>query len=120
MNRTEKTINIIRWTMRIISISTAAMFLLFFFGEADFSSAPNLSAGEWVMIFFEPVMLIVGMAIAWKKEVLGGIIIVASVLLFNITSMIATGRFSFQLELGVFIIIGIGFLFCGFAEKRLD
>jgi hypothetical protein len=102
-----------------LSILTALLFLVFFIGEADFTTAPKLSAAEWVMIFFEPVLLLIGMAIAWKREMLGGIIVIASVLLFNITSMIASGRFGFELKLGIFIVIGFGFLFCGFAENRL-
>ncbi len=119
MKSSHKTVNVIRWITRILSILTAVIFLVFFFGEADFSSAPALSAAEWVMIFFEPVLLLIGMVIGWKREMLGGIIVVASVLLFNITSMIASGRFGFELELGIFIVIGFGFIFCGFAEGRL-
>ncbi len=120
MKSSHKTVNVIRWATRILSILTALLFLVFFFGEADFTTAPSLSVAEWVMIFFEPVMLLVGMAIAWKREMLGGIIVIASVVLFNIISMIASGRFGFELELGIFIVIGFGFLFCGFAENRLN
>jgi hypothetical protein len=120
MKNPAKTINIIRWITRIFSILTALLFLVFFIGEADFSTVNTIAFGEWVMIFFEPVLLIIGMAIAWKREMLGGIIVVASVLLFNIVSMIMSGRFGFGLDLGIFIVIGFGFMFCAFATNRLS
>jgi hypothetical protein len=53
------------------------------------------------------------------REMLGGILVVASILLFNLTAMIAEGMFNFELEFGFFLIIGFGFIFCGFAEGRL-
>lgn len=121
MRGSQKTINIIRWITRILSILTALLFLVFFIGEADFTTftSSTLPVEEWIMILFVPILLIIGMAIAWKKEVLGGIMIIADILLFNVTAMISGGRFNFELEFGFFLIIGFGFLFCGFATNRL-
>ena len=118
MKSNNKLINIVRWTTRVLSILTALLFIVFFIGEGIPNPA-SLSFSEWLLMLFVPVMLIAGMVVAWMREMLGGILVVASILLFNLTAMITEGMFNFELEFGFFLIIGFGFIFCGFAKGRL-
>ena len=119
MEKTRKIISIIRWITRIISISVVLLFLVFFIGEGDFSQPINLTTGEIAMIICVPILLIAGIIIAWKREILGGIVIVGSVLLFNIISMIAETSFTFELDFGLFLFIGLLFIICGVANRRM-
>ncbi len=119
MKSSDKIINIIRWATRILGILTVLLFLIFFIGEG-FSDISAITIGEWVMMFFVPVVLLAGIIVAWRREMLGGIIVILSILLFNLTSMIAERAFTFQLDFGFFLIIGFGFVFCGFVEGRLN
>lgn len=117
-NKTKKTISIIRWITRIIGILIALLFCVFFIGETDFSKPFSLPFNEVILILFIPVTLIIGIIIAWKREILGGIIIAASVLLFNITAYIAEG-FSFEMDFGIFAFVGLLYIICGVADRRI-
>lgn len=118
-NNTKKTISVLRWITRVIGILIVLLFLVFFIGEADFSQPVSLTLPEMLSILCIPVLLIIGIVIAWKKEVLGGIIILASVLIFNLIWYIAEG-FSFELEFGIFMLLGLLYIICGVADRRLN
>lgn len=114
----QKLITVLRWVTRILGMLTVLLFAVFFIGEADFSQPINLTTGEIFLMLCIPVALIAGIIIAWKKEILGGIIIVISVFAFNIISMILEG-FTFELEMGLFLFIGLLYIICGIADRRL-
>ena len=118
-NKAKKTICILRWTTRILGILIALLFIVFFLGETDFSQPPRVTTAETFMILCIPIMLLIGILVAWKREVMGGMIIVMSILLFNIVAMISEG-FSFELEFGVFLSVGLLFIICGVADRRLE
>jgi len=120
MNNAEKMISVLRWTTRILSMLIALLFLVFFIGEADFTEPISLSVGEVFMILSIPVLLIAGIIVAWKREVLGGIIIILSVLCFNMAAMISEKYFTFELEFGLFLILGLMFIICGVSKRRLN
>ncbi|MEX1378380.1 MAG: hypothetical protein AB1Z23_13020 [Eubacteriales bacterium] len=115
----QKIIAILRWTTRILGLLIVLLFAVFFIGEADFSEPIHLTIAEIFLILCIPVTLIIGIIIAWKKEILGGIIIVFSILAFNIVSMISEG-FTFELEMGLFLFIGLLYIICGVADRRLQ
>jgi len=120
MNNAEKMISVLRWTTRILSILIALLFLVFFIGETDFTKPLSLSAGEVFMILSIPVLLIAGIIVAWNREILGGIIIIIAVFCFNIAAMISEKHFTFELEFGLFLFLGLMFIICGVSKRRLN
>ena len=69
---------ILRWTARLFGAACLAILLLFIFGE-DFDWS-KISAKEFVGLLFFPVGLIIGLILAWRRELLGGAISAGSVL----------------------------------------
>ena len=76
----DKNLFMLRWTARIFAAACLAILFLFIFGEnSDWS---KISADEMIGLFFFPVGLIIGLILAWRKELPGGAIAVGSVLAF--------------------------------------
>jgi hypothetical protein len=69
-----------RWSARLLSLASTAMLLLFLFGEKFETS--QVTGRQWLALLFFPVGIVVGFAVAWWKEGLGGAITVASLLIF--------------------------------------
>ncbi len=69
-----------RWSARLLSIASTAMLLMFLFGE-PFEPSKITGRQLLAMVFF-PLGIVVGFAIAWWKEGLGGGITIASLLIF--------------------------------------
>ena len=67
----------LRLLARAASVVCIAVILLFFIGEGiDFG---KIAAKEWVGLLFFPVGVFVGLVMAWREEILGEIITIASV-----------------------------------------
>lgn len=66
----------VRWTARISSILFIGVFMLMFVGEG-FDPA-KVRPLEWLMLFFGPFGLMLGMILGWWKEGLGGAITILS------------------------------------------
>jgi hypothetical protein len=73
-------VSLLRWTARILSLMSTAVLLLFLFGEKFEPS--KITATEWLGLTFFPFGIVLGFAIAWWKEGLGGGITVGSLLGF--------------------------------------
>ena len=71
---------LIRWSARLLSIASTAMLLLFVFGEKF--EASKVTGRQWLALVFFPLGIVVGFAVAWWKEALGGGISVVSLLIF--------------------------------------
>src|SRR5512140_16976 len=80
---------LVRWTARFWSVATVAFVVAFIAGEGIYPSAVH----EWIGLVFFPFGVCVGMLVAWRFEAAGGMITVASLVLFYILSAIATGQF---------------------------
>jgi hypothetical protein len=102
---------IIRWIARI----TGTLIILFFivFGIGEGMMGPFVMP-EWyviVMKLFIPGMLIVGIIVAWFRETVGGVIIISSVLMYNLAGMIITGDFgTFHFDFAWLLILALLFL----------
>lgn len=103
----------LRWTARIFAIACLAILSLFIFGESiEYWS--KITFKQAIGLLFFPVGLVVGLILAWWREILGGTISVVSVICFYVIY----GWFSNNsLALGwwfiVFAIPGILFLTYG-------
>jgi len=71
---------VLRWIARMLSIVSTAVLFLFVAGEPF--EVSRITPRQWVGFAFFPVGLVIGFAIAWWKESLGGAITVVSLLLF--------------------------------------
>jgi len=78
---------VLRWTARLWSVATIALVLAFIVGERSLPSGPS----EWLGFLFFPFGICAGMIVAWKKESLGGIITVGSLLAAYVLHFATTG-----------------------------
>ena len=81
-------VRLIRWTARISSIASVGLLLAFVMGEGI---SPTTQAERLGLLFF-PLGVCVGMLIGWRKERLGGLITVGSLVFFYIVSISMTGE----------------------------
>jgi hypothetical protein len=117
-----KTINIIRWIARMWASLMAAIILFVFVGDAvgdGNGPAVALTIRDYLMI---PSFLIVflGLILAWKREKLGGWMIIAGMAAFYLFAFAYSGDF----PQGPFFLIiatpGILFLICAYAKIKTD
>lgn len=107
----KKTLNIILWTARVWSILSIGFFLLIIVGHLFFPDESDVlpTSIDIVAMLFNPLGLLVGMVIAWKRERLGGIITICSLIVFYM--LIIIPRDAFRATPTFLILAGPGFLF---------
>ncbi len=84
MENQTKTVNIIRWIARIWG-TLVLLFVIFFllmdiFGTGYDEASGALSPRDGITFIFFPLSTIVGLALAWKWEGLGGLITIVGVI----------------------------------------
>jgi hypothetical protein len=99
---------IVRWLARIASLASIAMLAVFATSGGNFPTA-----GEWLLIAFFPVGVVVGMIVAWWREIAGGIITLLSLVAFYITLLITSGHAPTTPWFVVFASPGLLLLLCG-------
>jgi hypothetical protein len=82
---------ILQWLARALSVVSVFVLLLFFIGEGFNPAA--LRSSEWLLMLFFPIGVVVGMAIAWRREDLGGAITVVSLIAFYLTHFSSAADF---------------------------
>jgi hypothetical protein len=70
----------LHWSARVLSLVSTVVLVLFFVGERFEIS--HVAAKEWVGLFLFPLGVIVGFAVAWWNDGIGGAITTASLLAF--------------------------------------
>lgn len=70
----------LRWTARLASVVCLAIIFLFFIGEGF--DARSVAFREWIGLAFFPFGVLVGLVLAWREEIAGGIVAIASVIAF--------------------------------------
>lgn len=80
---------VLRWIARAWGLASGLLLLAFAFGGREHV---RLTAGEAVGFLFFPVGVIVGFAVAWWRELAGGLITVASLALFYLWLFARDGR----------------------------
>lgn len=71
----------LEWVARGASIASITLLILIFLGE---TFNPQVSFQEWIGLLFFPIGVVVGMIIAWRREAVGGILTVLSLLGFYV------------------------------------
>lgn len=104
---------LLRWIARIGSLVSAAILMAFIFGGNE--RLPNLQ--EWMGLIFFPGGVLLGMALGWKNELIGGVVTVLSLLAFYATQMLHAGNLPSGPWFLIFASPGILFLIAWFADK---
>jgi hypothetical protein len=83
-------INVLKWTARISGLLVIALFVFMLSAsligsimEGDTFNPSDIQLADYLMMSSIPILFSVGVIIAWKRELIGGIIIIISVFLFN-------------------------------------
>ncbi len=114
---TEKTIKIIRWIARIWSLFSLAMFLLFSVGES-LGQPLQFTPQELLGLLFFPVGVALGMVLAWKWELPGGLITAGSLLAFYLLEFIIDRDFPSGIWFLLFAAPGFLFLLTWYLSSR--
>jgi hypothetical protein len=104
---------LLRWIARIGSLVSAGVLMAFIFGGNE--RLPNFQ--EWMGLIFFPGGVLLGMALGWKNELLGGVVTVLSLLAFYAMQLIQAGNFPGGPWFLMFASPGILFLVAWFADK---
>ena len=111
MIKNQKVATVVQWCARVIGVLILVLFIVFAIGEGLSSDSGWMPASEWAMFIFIPVMVAAGIIAAWWKPVLGGYLIIAGVVLFNLVDIIAfSGDQFLNLDFGWLAILGMLFI----------
>ena len=69
---------VLHWTARVWGIASALLLLAFAFGGREHF---RFTAAEAVGLLLFPVGVIVGFAVAWRRELVGGLVTISSLIL---------------------------------------
>jgi len=104
---------VIRWIARTGSIASAALLMMFVFGVGE--QLPN--PFELVGLFFFPIGILVGLAVGWKNELLGGCITAFSLIAFYAFEWLTAHFFPTGPWFLIFASPGILFLVAWFTDR---
>jgi len=110
MIKQPKLAKIIRWSARSLGTLIIALFLVIGVGEIMAAPLNNLSTQEYTLFIFIPILLFTGIILAWIRPVLGGYVVIASVLLFNICDLIFGSNAFLDLEFGWLVVLGLMYI----------
>lgn len=110
-------------TMRVINKlmlnAFLALFVVIFIGEAlSGEGALDLSTVELIALIVFSVGLIIGSFMIWVKEVIGAFIIIVTVVILNSLFMVVEGQFTFQLDFGLILALGLLQLFLVWVDSK--
>lgn len=75
----------LRWAGRLLSLGTIGVIAAFAFGEGT----PKPS--EWLLLAFFPIGLLVGLVLAWWREIPGAVVALGSMAAFYAICFVARG-----------------------------
>ncbi|HLP85075.1 MAG TPA: hypothetical protein VK157_12055 [Phycisphaerales bacterium] len=109
-------VGLVRWAARITSVLAVGIIALF---ATSGGNTPTLA--EWIAIAFFPVGLVIGLIVAWKREIPGAVIALASLVIFY-AYMFATSSFRADMRyagnFALFAIPAVLFLAAGLLARR--
>ena len=80
---------VLRWTARALGGVSALLLFAFAFGGREHL---RFTPGEAVAFMLFPVGVVAGFAVAWRRELVGGLLTVASLALFGLYVFAWSGR----------------------------
>ncbi len=112
----KRTHPLLHWTARFLSLVVGGFLLLFMVGEG-FNPA-RLTPRELVLSGFFPFGLLLGLALAWRWERLGGALAVLSIAAFYGVHWLGSGRFPNGVFFALTASPGFLFLLAGLTMNR--
>ena len=106
------------WSARATSVVSVGLLLLFFIGEGFDPS--GVTPRQWVGLIFFPLGVVAGMAVAWWREGVGGLVTVGSLLGFYVWHVLAGGWVPRGFIFVVFALPGFLFLLHALLARRAD
>ena len=102
-----KTIKITSVIMKsLLSLFGIVMFV-FFIGESLSGVTTTLDFYDVFAMILMPFVFTLGVLIMWKKELLGSIIIILTIVLLNIVFMVGEQSFTLELEFGIVLLLAV-------------
>ena len=83
----------LNWVALIWSLASIAFVLIFLFGEVLSGHGAKPTAAEWIGLALWPGGVVVGLALAWFRNGLGGAIAIGSLIAFYVWSLLERGTF---------------------------
>lgn len=112
MNHNNKSVvTVLRWVARIASLASLGFVLFFLIGER-FNPA-DVRLREWPLFACFPLGVCAGIAVGWRKEKLGGLVTLASLLGFYAVEFLLSGRLAGGPWPALVAAPGALFLLCG-------
>lgn len=115
-----KTLQVVRWIVRVSAGFAAALILLIFIGEGlteGFEPLLHMTARETLMVVAF-IALWLGLLLGWKWELYGGLLTVCGVVAFYLVDYLFSGTFPKVLLPFIFALPGLLFLYCGFQTRK--
>ena len=106
-------VKLLRLVARAASLLSLGMLVLFAFSGGNWPTP-----FEWLMIAFFPVGVAVGMVLAWRREVVGGAVTIASLVGFYVIAWSADASRPLGPWFVVFASPGLALLGCGLLQRR--
>jgi len=103
---------VIRWLARATSLASIGLLVAFATSGGDWPTAL-----EWVLIAFFPVGTVAGMALAWWKEIPGGLLTLGSLVAFYAVATVGGGSAPTGPWFVAFAAPGLALLGCGIAAR---
>jgi len=107
-----KYVTIIRWTARIAGLMLIGLVVLMLF--ADGPPNPFDLTDKELQLFSAMIIMTVGLVIAYKREILGGLLATGGYIFFAV----AEGSLDNGPIFPIFFIIGALYLYCGWKDKK--
>jgi hypothetical protein len=114
----KRSILLLRWMARILSILCVCIIMMFFIGEGFNPS--KLTVNEWLLFIFFPFGATIGMIVGWWKENIGGFITIGCFILFYVVHYITSGRLPHGLAFLAFSSPGIVFILSWYQNRKLN
>jgi hypothetical protein len=109
-NSGPRPVKALRWLARATSVASLALLAMF---ATSGGNAP--SANEWVLLAFFPIGVSIGTIVAWRSEIVGGALTLASLVIFHLlVAFLGSGGFP-GFWFAAFAAPGIVLLLCGLA-----
>ena len=105
-------VRVVRWIARILSLASIGLLVAFATSGGEWPTAL-----EWALIACFPVGTVAGMAIAWRFEISGGLVTLASLLAFYGIAIAAGGHAPGGPWFVAFASPGLALLGCGIATR---
>jgi len=112
-----KLILVLRWMGRLGSLASLALIAAFAFGGHE----PGVpTATEWVGLACFPIGVLAGLLLAWRFEIVGAGLAVASLLLFYLWHVVQSGRLPMGPYFAFFTFPALFYLAATFLQRRLQ